>query len=825
MSKTATSSERPPILDIDLPDREGAENAAKKSCKKKILGNSEKVKRLRKVLYPVYIVDYSIKVRERFLVFQGKERRKYDRVIIDGMDFVSQTKEDHLNEYESIVPTDIEKTDETARVDPVEIGHRVSPDRIHGNQFLIRKARENYDGFEGMLLTEQITPVYLPFWAAGISTPGEDSKRVVAFRSTTITGAPKNIDWVSSIIMDNKKLRSKFFEEPFQVTQTNVDDSKMEMRLEESAETPAKAENNSPKDSSAFDDEHYTLEEAREKVQTTSDDTSNDSNPREVTTEGGESDNTTDSAEETSMKDTADAPDPSDAEYVTESPKLTFEHVGGMTDLKQRLRSNVIQPIQEPDKYQEYGLSTVNGVLLYGPPGTGKTYLSKALAGELGYNYIEINPSDIVSGKVAELPNKINEVFQEAREYQPTVVFIDEIDAIAAERSSSDTRTENQGVNELLQQLSDLNESDNDVVVIAATNRPDKLDDALIRTGRLDIKEEVPNPDAEARAVILYKQVQDRPVGDDVDWELLAKETEGLSASDLEAIAEQAARNALEDDEPIHHEHLLEAIDEIDTSDELKIDSDLLDPTPDMDFSDVGGMDDLKQDLEREVIEPLTNPERFEEYGLDVVNGVLLHGPPGTGKTYMSKALAGELGFNYAKIEPDDIMSKWINESVENVGEIFEAARENEPCLVFIDELDAVASERGGQNKHQDQDNTVNQLLNEMSEVNESDDDVVVVAATNNLEEVDEAMRRSGRFDKKVEVPAPDLEARREILRVHLEGRPAQEDIDLERVAEETEGMVASDLELLVEEAAREAMYDGEDVGTEYLVGEAVGDG
>jgi transitional endoplasmic reticulum ATPase len=180
------------------------------------------------------------------------------------------------------------------------------------------------------------------------------------------------------------------------------------------------------------------------------------------------------------------------------------------------------------------------------------------------------------------------------------------------------------------------------------------------------------------------------------------------------------------------------------------------------------------------------------------------------------------LSYPHERIEPDDILSKYINESAENVGEIFEAARENSPCLVFIDELDGIASERGGRNKHQDQDNTVNQLLNELSEVNESDDEVVVVAATNKLDEVDEAARRSGRFDKKVEVPPPDKEARKEILKVHLESRPTEEDIDYNRVAEETEGMVASDVELVAENAAREAMFEDEPVGTEYLL-EAVG--
>lgn len=690
-------------------------------------GGEEVLSEIWKAYYPTYLVKFSYESTKGIL-----SKKKVNKTVTCFVDAFTEWNNNTSNlqryniEHREIntVSSEIFAEDfavvfpatGTTPEDAVNLP-RTSPDLVD--------APRGYDPdkFEG---SDKIDRVYLPFWVAYITTQEGSTERFVSFRGSADNGElnKEYAEWLSELVRTRDVVRVGLKENG---------------RIQVSSDKKVEGFVDSPP------------QEIHQEVQ-------NDSNGNRTTkkialSEHSETPGSNGGKNMGNNPQEADRSDVTNTEYVTEAPPMDFEDAGGMDELKRNLRDKIIHPIQNPDRYQEYSLSTVNGVLLYGPPGTGKTYLSKALAGELGYNYAEINPSDLVGSSVGGLPNRIADVFEEAREHQPTVVFIDEIDSIAAERTDSDTRTENQGVNQLLQELSNLNESDDDVVVIAATNKPDQLDPALVRNGRLDIKQEVPYPDEEARAIILQKQLQDRPVADDVAWELLADETEGMSAAALETIAETAAFNALQKYEDIHHKHLVKAIRETETGTDISVDTDLLDPTPEIGFDDVGGMGKLKDELRREVIEPIRNSERFEEYELDVVNGVLLHGPPGTGKTYMSKALAGEMDMNYAKIEPDDILSKYVNESAKNVGEIFDKARENAPCLVFIDEIDAIASKRGGANKHQDQDNTVNQLLNELSEVNEGDEEVVVVAATNNLDGVDGAAKRSGRFDKKVRIP------------------------------------------------------------------------
>ncbi|WP_226021816.1 ATP-binding protein [Halomicrobium salinisoli] len=519
---------------------------------------------------------------------------------------------------------------------------------------------------------------------------------------------------------------------------------------------------------------------------------------------------------------------------VEPSPERSFADVGGMSGLKETLNHKVVRPLEDPEAFEEYGIGVVNGVLLHGPPGCGKTHVAGALAGEVDRAFVEVSPADVTSKYMGEPAQKVEELFAIARANAPCVLFIDEIDGIAGSRDgdSNMNSSEQQLVNQLLTELEGI--ADEDVVVVAATNLVEDVDDAIRRSGRFDERVEVPPPDAAARREILRIHLAGRPTAEELDLEPIVEATAGHAASDLELLAEDAARKALREDAPIGTDHLRRAVEETETSIEDWVDpaelagedgvvqpdgvdlraTSLVDPDPSRDFDDVGGMGDLKERLRETVIEPVANAETYEEYGIDVLSGLLLYGPPGCGKTHLAGALAGELGHSFVEVSPADVTSKWMGEPAQNVKELFEVARANAPCILFFDEIDGIAgSRRGGMNTSEQQ--LVNQLLTELEGA--AEDDVVVVGATNFVEDVDSAIRRSGRFDERVEVPPPDAEARRQILELHLRDRPVSDDIDWDAVVEPTAGYAASDLELLAEDAARNALRDGSPVEQDHL--------
>ena len=517
---------------------------------------------------------------------------------------------------------------------------------------------------------------------------------------------------------------------------------------------------------------------------------------------------------------------------VDPSPDHGFGEVGGMDDLKETLRHKVVRPVTDPERFAQYGLSVVNGVLLHGPPGCGKTYVTRALAGELGHAFVEVSPADVTSKYMGEPAQKIAAVFEIARANDPCLLFIDEIDGIAGARNGEgDMNTsEQQLVNQLLTELESL--EDHDVVVMGATNLVEDIDPAIRRSGRFDERVEVPPPDTDARRAILDLHLAGRPTVEDLDLTPIVEQTVGYAASDLELLAENAARAALRDEAPIGQEHLHAGLDSTDSSigdwvgvshkdgthvvqpDGVDLSAhSLVSVDVDHSFDDVGGMGDLKERLRETVLDPLTNPEEYERYGIDVLSGLLLYGPPGCGKTHVTRALAGELDHAFVEVSPADLTSKWMGKPEQNVADLFDIARANAPCLLFIDEIDAVAGSRGGMQSGRQ--GMVNQLLTELESL--EDDDVVVVGATNLLEDVDQAIRRSGRFDERVEVPPPDADARRAILDIHLANRPVADDADWDRVVEGTEGYAASDIELLAENAARNALQDGESIHDEHF--------
>ncbi|RRJ30545.1 AAA family ATPase [Halocatena pleomorpha] len=489
------------------------------------------------------------------------------------------------------------------------------------------------------------------------------------------------------------------------------------------------------------------------------------------------------------------------ADLVEDSPDLDFDDVAGMESLKETLRRQIIEPFSGNDVYEKYGVAANSGVLFHGPPGTGKTHISKCLAGEIGCQYVSIDGGSIDQQR----GDLMTQLFEDARRNQPCLVFIDEIDAIAADRSGIHQRPEDTKlVSQLLSELSTIGNED-DIVVIGATNDPDRMDDAMLRTGRFDSKIHVPPPDAEAR-VAIFDQHMDAPI-DAIDLGQFKRKTEGFVASDMVEIARRASVKAATREQETGRESVVTESDLFDAIEEITSQQGMtgsyVQRSPDMDFSDVVGADELKARLRRTIIDPLTQPEFHEEYGLSVENGVLLHGPPGTGKTYVSQCLAGELDCSFISVKANDLVSKWIGEGAKNVGSMFEEARQNQPCLVFIDEIDALATDRSAhQSKSERQ--MVNQFLAELSQLNDDNEDVVVIGTTNKVDDIDSAMLRTGRFSELIEVPPPDADSRTALFDASLTA--PTDGLSLDQIGAMTEGFVASDIEHAAELAARKAM-------------------
>jgi SpoVK/Ycf46/Vps4 family AAA+-type ATPase len=394
------------------------------------------------------------------------------------------------------------------------------------------------------------------------------------------------------------------------------------------------------------------------------------------------------------------------------------------------------------------------------------------------------------------------------------MVFIDEIDALSPERNSS-TQTHNEMamVNTLLEEVSEVNEGDEDIIVVAATNRENQIDEAMLRSGRLSKKIEVPPPDEDTRRQIFDYHL-DAPRAVDLELDPVGKQTVGLTAADMEQVATNAARNALKREGRVTLEDVQTAIDGV-TSGKRSV-STFVSTPPDLDFSEVAGMENLKTKLSEKIIDPIQNPEENEKYGLSVSNGFLLHGPAGTGKTYISKALAGELGINFANITVTDLLSKWAGEGPDNIDTVFKEARQYAPCLVFIDEIDALIPKRGNRSQTQSQTNMVNTFLEELTTIEEEDHDVVVIGATNRIEQIDDAMLRSGRLSSKIHVPAPDPTARCDILDYHLNA-PRADDLTLASIKDATEGLTAADMKEVANRAARSAKKHEREVTNEDL--------
>ncbi|QSG13652.1 ATPase of the AAA+ class, CDC48 family [Halapricum desulfuricans] len=520
------------------------------------------------------------------------------------------------------------------------------------------------------------------------------------------------------------------------------------------------------------------------------------------------------SVEETDIGQSGDVADSS------EPLGITYEDVGGLDDELDQVREMIELPMSHPELFQALGIEPPQGVLLHGPPGTGKTLIAKAVANEIDANFQNISGPEIMSKYHGESEERLREVFDEAGENEPAIIFIDEIDSIAPKRDETQGDVERRVVAQLLSLMDGL-EDRGQVTVIGTTNRVDAVDTALRRGGRFDREIEIGVPDTRGRTEILQIHTREMPIGESVDLEQYADNTHGFVGADLESLVREAAMNALRRVRP---DLDLEG-DEIDaeTLETLEVtETDFraalreIEPsalrevfveTPDVTWEDVGGLSETKARLQEAVQWPLAYPDAYRQVDLQSTKGILLHGPPGTGKTLLAKAVANESQSNFISVKGPELFDKYVGESEKGVREVFEKARSNAPTVIFFDEIDAIASKRGSSGDNQVGERVVSQLLTELDGLEELED-VVVIAATNRPDLIDDALTRAGRIERKIEVGAPDEETRREILDIHTRNRPLADDVDLDGFAAETDGLVGADLAALCREAATAAVRE-----------------
>jgi len=502
-------------------------------------------------------------------------------------------------------------------------------------------------------------------------------------------------------------------------------------------------------------------------------------------------------------------------------PTISYEDIGGLEDEIKKIREMVELPLKHPEIFQKLGIEPPKGVLLHGPPGTGKTMLAKAVASETESNFLIINGPEIMGKFYGQSEENLRKKFEEAEQNAPSIIFIDEIDAIAAKREEVHGEVERRVVAQLLA-LMDGIKSRGKVVVIAASNRPDALDPALRRPGRFDREIELGVPKKLGRLDILKIHTRNMPIAKDVNLDQLANVTHGFVGADLEALAKEAAmvvlRKVLPDlkfdkNEPIAKEVLDKMII---TMDDFKESLKTVRPSalrevvvkvPDVSWEDIGGMENVKQELKEAVEWPLKNPEVFTRMGIKPPKAILLYGAPGTGKTLLAKAVAHETEANFILVNGPELLSKWVGESEAGVRKTFHKARQVAPSIIFFDEIDSLAPRRGMSSDSQVTERVVNQLLTEMDGLQELTD-VVIIGATNRPDIVDPALLRPGRFDRIILAEIPDTKTREKIFEVHTEGMPIEKDVNIKELAQKTEGYVGADIEAVCREAAMLALRE-----------------
>jgi transitional endoplasmic reticulum ATPase len=497
---------------------------------------------------------------------------------------------------------------------------------------------------------------------------------------------------------------------------------------------------------------------------------------------------------------------------------ITYDDVGGLGDTLHQVREMIELPLKHPELFQRLGIDPPKGVLLYGPPGTGKTLLARAVATEADAKFFHIAGPEIMGRFYGESEQRLREIFQQAQQQSPSIIFIDEIDSIAPKREAVTGEVERRVVAQLLTLMDGLEPRQN-VVVIGATNRVDALDEALRRPGRFDREIVVGVPDTVGRREILSIHTRGMPLETDVDLDELARITFGFVGADLGALAREAAMETLRRRLPeldLEREISMQQLEQLRvTADDFQRALKRVQPSalreimieaPTVGWDDVGGLDEPKRQLREGVELPLRHPEAFTRLGIRPAKGFLLFGPPGTGKTLLAKAVAREAEANFIAAKSSDLLSKWYGESERQVSRLFQRARQVAPTVIFIDEIDSLAPERGGGiGEPAVTERVVNTLLAEMDGLEELRG-VVVIAASNRPALLDAALLRPGRFDELIYVPVPEHDGRLHILRIHTSGMPLAEDVDLESIAHRTAGYTGADLEDVVRRAGLHAL-------------------